>query len=707
MFLPILFLQQQLISFDFEVGSITGAVRKLSEVSGVKLSVEGVAKDETVFLHVDNRPLKEVLDELAKVTTSQWTARSDGGYRLVRPNSLIQQIKIAEASQRLEIVKAWQRESMKTNIGQPTSNLEAQYTDDLKAYRKAKGKYTSSDPAKFIKKALLAPLYSECVKRVDLAAIAKLQIDDRIVFSSSPTSRQLAFTQPINNALQKLNKILSLWRGHLENAGLRGKSVPVDSRQFESSVLNCNRSNATLPFARPLKSLVLSFSGRIYGSIFVTMALVNDLGQVVAAWTCDSVHVDPPRSSQNIKLAEIEHAIPQPPRISTRAFFEARQQGWQKKPGDLTEQEVSNALAPYFDDPVNHDFLNLGNQEFLSTLGATLRRSIIACVPDGQYLPYSEQSIERFANAGIGDATSSRISNAWVEFFPTKPASHWRNRGNREALARCAKGWREHRTIPMGDFALLVNEDATADSWIREFAQLMMPRARNDHSNSQVAHTSAKGMGPLLASLTDSQTRDLLTGKTIRYRNLRTNQRRYCESILFGVSAYRNIGGEATTQTGWEPTLELPTGLNDQMGITAKMIDEHYLIAHDTKEAPDNDIRETMALDNRPERFNGAELGCGNYARANRWMKFEFRTRRRFALKCYLTKGHYYCVDYYEPMQPDTGKRITVDQLSPSLLAKILKMNFSFNSRAVEYIGKDGQTWVRTETYKEPKQKKK
>ena len=113
-----------------------------------------------------------------------------------------------------------------------------------------------------------------------------------------------------------------------------------------------------------------------------------------------------------------------------------------------------------------------------------------------------------------------------------------------------------------------------------------------------------------------------------------------------------------------------------------------------------------MDLDKRAERFNGFGLRCGNYARANRWMKFDFRTRRRFALRCYLTKDHYYSVDYYEPMSPDKGQRLTVDQLQPSLVARIVKENLSFNSRPIKYI-KDGMTYVRWEKYIEPTKKKK
>ena len=703
MFLVSFVLVQQLISCDFEVGPISGAVRKLSEVSGVPLSVEGVAKNETVFLHVDSRPLQEVLDKLARVTTSQWNPNGNGGYTLIRPQSLIRRAEEIEFQQRLANVKKWQSQGPKPNdyeeplVGDLVSGYVTAYKENLKA----KPGYRSSKPAKYIEAALLLPLYLECRNRIDLAKIAQLRHDQRVVFSSSPTPRQTAFTQPIAS---KLNRSLGLLRKRLNEAGIRAKSVPVDPRKYEYSTFTGGQSNETLPFARPIKSVVLSFNYTSYDRILAIMSLLDDKRHVVAASLCDQFKASIPKDQPAIKLPEIESAFPLPSTLPTRAFRQASQESWRKKPGDPSNPEISQALAPFFIDPINNDFLKLGNQEFFSMLGPTTKRSIVACIPDGQQLRYEETSVKRFVEAKIGESSSSTVSENWIEFFPSNPVNHWGSRGNREALARCAKTWRARGKMEMRNVTQLLSGDAQSYPNIEEFAQLIMPAARNNHYNSQAAYTIYRGMGELLGSLTEPQIERLRHGSIIPYRELSKPQRGYCEAIVYGVPFHRVIGGDAIS---WEPTIELPNGLNDKVGITAKVIDEHYLVAHDPEEPPYDDIRETMELDERPERFNGAVLGCGNYAQANRWMKFDFRTRKRFALRCYLTKGHYYSVDYYEPISPDKGQRLTVDQLSPDLVAHIKKENRAFYSRAVRYIGPDGKTWVRTERYQEPKKKKK
>lgn len=706
MFLASLLLhQQQTISFDFEVGPIAGAVRKLSQVTGIPLSVEGIAKNETVFLHVENRPFQEVLDKIAKVTTSQWKPLGNGGYTLVRPESVIQQALASESRQRLDVIRAWQSEGAKPLVGPSLRELESKYTAELREHIKIKSGYRGTNPGKYIEKAFLVPLYCECIRRIEPAKIANLQFDERVVFSSSPTPRQIAFAQPIASKLDELNRILAGWRTRLEKAGIKTKPQAVDPRKYEYSYFNGGSANVTLPFARPVRSIVLSFNSTSYNRIVAILSLVDDKGKVVAALQCDaitsSLQTGPPASS----FPELEK-IPLPvASLPTRALREASLDKWQIKPTDLTNPEISKALAPYFNDPVNNDFLKLGNQEFFSILGPTVKRSVIACIPDGQMLRYELASVKQFANAEVGEYTSSVVSENWIEFFPKNPVDHWRSRGNREALARCAKTWNEKGTMAMRDVTELLPMDASYYPNIQEFAQLMMSSARNRNYNAQVAYTNYRGMGKLLGSLTGNQIKQLLHGSKILYRDLGKAQRTYCEAIVYGVPFHRVIGGDSALPSGWEPTLELPNGLLETMGITGQYIEEKYLLAHDANEPPINDLRETMELDARAERFNGAMLGCGNYARANRWMKFEFRTRRRFALRCYLTKGHYYSIDYYDPIQPDKGQRLTVDQLSPSLLAKILKMNRAFNSRSVQYIGKDGQTWVKTETYKESKKK--
>jgi len=473
---------------------------------------------------------------------------------------------------------------------------------------------------------------------------------------------------------------------------------------YEYSTFSGGQSNETLPFARPIKSVVLSFNSTSYDRILAIMSLLDAEGNVVAASLCDQLKTSLPKNQIAIKLPEIESAKPLAATLATRALCEASQESWRKKPGDLSNPEISQALAPFFSDPVNNDYLKLGNQEFFSTLGPTTKKSIVACIPDGQQLRYEESSVKRFVEANIGESTSSAVSENWIEFSPANPVNHWGSRGNREALARCANTWRERQKMEMRDVTQLLSGDAKSYPNIEEFAQLIMPAARNNHYNSQAAYTNYRGMGELLGSLTDTQIERLRDGSMIPYRELSKTQQSFCESIVYGVPFHRVIGGDALS---WEPTIELPNGLNDTMGITAKIINERYLVAHDPNEPPENDIRETMKLDERSERFNGAILGCGAYARANRWMKFEFRTRRRFALRCYLTKGHYYSVDYYDPIQPDTGKRLTVDQLSPALVAKIFKLNRSFNSRVVVTTDKDGNRRGRTETYIEAKKKKK
>ena len=678
------------------------------------LSVEGVAKNETVFLHVDNRPFKEVLDELAKVTTSQWNRNKSGGFTLTRLNFLIDQAVENENRQRLEIARTWYGDQVQKQSSLTNPQLLTQYSELIKKARKEKEHDQLATQAKIINQAFLQPLYRECLRGISVATVAKLQRGERVVYSSSPTPRQATFSRSIQSEIKKLNQGLQSWRTALGRAKLEGISIPVDPAQYEYSYPISDRSNSTLPFTRPVKSVVLTFSGMAYDNTFPALSLVDNLGRVVSASWFDPLAMNRRTQNSILSLPELKHVAlpeltslaPAPPRTATKAFRQASNSAWQIEPGDLSESEIGTALAPYFDDPINHDFLSFGNQEFLSILGENLHRSVIACIPDDQYFTYDERDVGRFVNGGIGDSTSSRISDSWVEFFPNSPAGHWRNRGNREALARCAKEWRNRGKIPMRDFLQLTNGISRTTSRIQAFAQLIMPQARHEHGNSQTGFTDAIGMAGLLGSLTDIQQRTLLKGKTIPYRDLGSEQRKYCESILYGVVADHVIGGFPKDLSRWDPTLELPNGIDDGAGITAQIIDEKYLIAHDQDKPSSDDVRETMKLDARPERFNGQVLGCGDYARANRWMKFDFRTRRRFALKCYLTKGHYYCVDYYEPMELDKGQRLTVDQLPPRLVAKIVKENPSFNSRPIKYT-KGGKNLVRWERYVEPKKKKK
>lgn len=691
--------QNPTISLDVEVGSIVTAVRKLSEVSDIPLKVEGVALNETVFLHVENQPIKDVLDKLAKVTTSQWVSDGRGGLTLQRPKPLIDEAVSEENRQRLDLVKKWQAGVDKPQNQTSLSDLEIQF-------KECKSDFGGAKAGKVIEEAFLQPFYKECLKRIDASTIAKIWLDDRVVFSSSPTPRQLPIDPSIKLRIKELNKSLALWRLHLKQAGLSIRPKPIEPSQFEFEIFRDHGSNGTLPFARPIKTIILTFTGGSYHTVKAVMSLVDDRGRVAAAALCGVLKVESHESQPEIDLPRLAN-MPAPAQyLPTRALCEATDREWNKSSNALTESEISKALAPYFDDPVNHDFLHLGNQEFLEAIGPAFHRSVIACVPDGQYMPYQEQSVANFVNARIGDDTSCAVTADWIEFFPTNAADHWRNRGHREVLARCAKTWREQGRLTMQDVVNLTPPGANSYSRLEEFAQLMMPSARHNHYNAQFAFTNFSGMRELLGSLSDGQLNALHSGAMIRYGDLSQSQRRACESIVYGSPANRMIGGKSANVNAWEPTLELPNGLNPKLGIRAKFVTEHYVIAHDPNEPPDKDIRETIGLDSRPERFNGQMLTCGNYARANRWMKFEFRTRQRFSLRCYLTRTHYYSVDYYEPMSPDKGQRLTVDQLPKDLVAQMEKQNHAFNSRIIMIRGADGQERMKVEKYQKPKRKK-
>ncbi len=673
-FWPIL-VHDPTISLDVEVGPITTLVRKLSEVSHTPLQVEGAAANETVFLHVQNRPLSEVLQHLAKVTYSEWQSSPSGGQVLVRPQALVDFWTKAYQNDRQKRFDYW-RQTIAVTPSQ--SSTLAEYMKECRAEENRDEAFHKR--LVMIQNTFLSPLLSKCLSCVDPTPISRLQEGERLVFTLDPNQLQRKLPHEAGQAFDEFKRSLAPWQAELRKLKFKPNLEPVTSVLYRNQYAYADQATSWLPFESEASRILLTFEVS-NDSLRVQMVLLDKKGRVVA-WLPTPYSTDwrtkvNPISNLVESIASM-HEIQ--PRVETRAFWTAHAAFVSLKQ-PVTNSEISRLLAPYFDDPVNHDFLNLGNQEFLDAVGPAIGRSVIACLPDQSALSWDQRDPKDYFRTLPSSERSQNLTENWLEIFPSEPFHHWNSRVDRQSATRFTREVRTGQPVRLATFASVLPQVRYYESaHLKSFLDYMNPDARNNNATGEWLANDFPGYRPLAISLTQDQWKTLHQGKTLEYSSLSNQQQQWCLDLLLSSPGAKYYGGRTPPGTpNLDPTFELANGLPHHLGITFESVDHEVWVAYDPENSREARPNHYIDFVDRPEIV--AETGglCGNYSRCNRSMLFEPRTWHRETLKFYLSPGHYHALDYYQPLSPDKGIRLKADQLSHRVLNRLRRDNPTFD----------------------------
>src|SRR5579862_3601445 len=94
----------QKVTFTCAATRATEAIARLSRLTGVTLSVQGLPADEMLVLRFEDEPLHMVMDKVAYAATGRWEADGSGFY-LDRPGTLIRTIEHEQRAARVAAIR--------------------------------------------------------------------------------------------------------------------------------------------------------------------------------------------------------------------------------------------------------------------------------------------------------------------------------------------------------------------------------------------------------------------------------------------------------------------------------------------------------------------------------------------------------------------------------------------------------------------------
>lgn len=705
------------ITFDYEVGSIGGALESLSKATKVPMRVVGPAAYETVFLHVENRPLQEIMDKVASAVHAEWSLSKDGVYTLNRTTKQITEAQNQDYQQRLAILKkelSRKSQSLALKYDQQTMGQvvkEFVKNSDRIDYLNNIEDEAKEDPSNEIQKleernavlALYDPterVFARCIKDLDLATIVNLHVGQTVAFASKPNSVQLQLPSSALVAMDRLQADQLECARELRKYPTKIKYGDTVSRyEADAQVTQAkvteydltSRGNfeRSVPYLTKPSYALLSVTRSDYVSYDFNLKFFDMQGNLLLTLTYRPFEWEDYFNSEapvNVRLKS-----PQPSEITELLA------GLCGRDAMPQWQNFRFALNPFLADPNHRDMLWPTNQETLSSIAKAYRKSVIVCLPDEMVMDLgtsrwivSKEGDEEdgWANYGRGSITRKE-SEGWVEFVPRNTFEHWLKKANRKAIDSLAKAIRGNGKGSMNDFLLT---QVTDSGWLvpdaaKDFHSFLYPRLTKpfEFLTPKVAPYTDYSVTPnaafisLMLSLTSEQYGVLEHGHKISYRELSLNQIELAQRIVFGDLA--NLWEGGTPPSPWaaySPTLELPNGVLHGAGLSMEIAyDDLCMMYPRQPDIEDPTFCSVLDLVERKEI-------CHEFVSFNCWtdapklpkandFRYEFRKRKRITLKCFLTPGHYIAADFNEPMNMEKVRRYELEELPPNYLTKLKK----------------------------------
>ena len=685
------------ITLNVEVGSIQHAVEELSRVSHVKMRVVGPAVRDTVYLHIEDRPLQEVLDNFANAVEGQWKLGQDGSYTLSRDYAKLAAQDKEERTKTLAKLEEWRT---KITAGLDQSYAPASLDKIMSEYRVISvhdGEENSPEDSSAVQARRsyldqcipMGRAIARCIAKLDLS---KAILDDgtkSVKFAINANSMQMPLPSGSVEAMAKLRNETNAWIQELQKHPApkkkKGKDDDTDDSQIEKDwyqpdpndtpeeqeqkserLAMQNAWERTRPMTEGPTNAVISFENSYGNSFLCTLSFYGDRGNLVAR---HSSYVDYSFGRSFDEKKKISRDVE--PSADTRAlwtFYNQTEEYSEAKP----PAEAIQAMQRYYNDPINNDPLRIGNQELLDSIAKSKGKSVIACLPDSTLAAYQQDfSTDKFLKVIERAETKVQESDRWIEIEPTDRKQHWYCRLDRQSMANFSKEYRRAGKVDMSLFVPLECGEFgyPAESNLGGFIKEMMTK------NEWFGTPNSSCYNHLFLSLSDRQWARMQRGEIIPYRELTEGQLQLISKIAFREFEYGYYGGEAPSQLAkHDPTFELPNGILGGGGLGGEIVYDELLVTHQNPPDPKEEKYERSGINlaERKEKYKSMPSMCGMRSYIPKSSLFEFRKQKRYSLKVHLSPGHYYVGDFIEPLPPSNGsRRYRYEELQPTMISRI------------------------------------
>lgn len=456
----------QPVSLQFAAGRTKDCVDLLAK-NGVRLSVDEDLAAEPIIVRVKDKPLRRVMDAMADALGGTWSEQP-GGYKLIVDKDLAaaeqaaiqaelrraMESGLAETLARMKPVD-WSGEAGHKVVQDEVSKLK-KIVEDIKSQSDTPpgmkvtvfaGGSTDQSPAH--------DLLRSIVSSMTLDELLEIPYDETVVFSSSPTARQVRFRSSIGPALSKYVTAHNAMANAVAQAkkdipeGINLKSATLDTKPIEGGIqkvlLSVRRDESGRNFSLSLK--IADRAGKIVGT---GSSWINALPETLEAAPADlglgesaSQIVEVAPASRELAVALSEHVASgkfSNVMVSSRAGgppAKVRLLGSDgTSDGPLSAEARQLAAHPDRVDP-----LSLAPGELTAALADKLQTDLVAVLPDAAVMAAGQMFSEGQVAFGRIPAYLDRAGAAAAKkdgFLIVEPQNHvearW-NRVSRPALA--------------------------------------------------------------------------------------------------------------------------------------------------------------------------------------------------------------------------------------------------------------------------------
>jgi hypothetical protein len=679
----------------------------LTKATGVKFEVSKQLENDVLLLHVENKPLDEVMRKLAEADSAEWEAAGEG-FRLTRSTRLIEQLRKERHAHDVEQL----RERLGPMLDSVRVTLTSKkFAEMVKESTKIREKFDSEDTK--LPKAERVPiekrlreldsLFPTCrllgavLAEIGVDALADIPIGERVVWSNRPTSVQRALSRKSMLALARFPSEHAF--SVTELIAMMPKSeIPPDSdlnelKKYASAVYGSAFITVEMPSPqegeRPLGApdrmlVVIRRDGGADYSIQINATDARN--RKVLSVTADSLFAD--REYEEPEMPEGSGKPVQPggepvvqwsPISRLLLKEEARIQGADSSIVQPAKRQPADpALVDWLVNPEINEPLSMGATDVLLAAAKHKSVNVAACVPDvlAWYERYFDTAAMKVSDISDyltkGHDLFADVKDGWLITRPNWPLDEQEARIDRGAMGNLL------RIIARDGISNLEAESVyLTRTTSSAFPMMTLAPARLlGGGRGNLPGSPRPELLRLYGMMTPAQKKKLAGGNLVTFAELNAPQRRQASHIIYQDpedDEYRGapaFGSGDTSNTAMEPTDLAPNGLFASLGIRARVISQPLIYLVDPLEIGRQQSMMVLMPDQTPKR----EEGMNYKVPVAGWDKVlaYVRTRSGMQIDVDICVGTMVSAKFYERMPPYDKAPVPISELPASVRQYVL-----------------------------------
>jgi hypothetical protein len=549
------------VSLTMKAADAVKVVKKLEELIGQTLFVDGAVRREILLLRVDNVPVAELLKRIAKVAGAEWVRREDG-LHLVRSDALARQQQREEIARKAELIRkqlAEARKAIGDDVTPAAAEAWAKRMIQMADQRDLQNGLVDSSLAQE-KMAMGAPagrLLLDILAGFPAEEIASVPINIPRTYATTPTKVQSRLPATALAAIQKFGGHYKTWTDAIEM--VRGERHQGDIFS-PGSIYQLYGQSFEGQLGKVL--LVIRRDPRV-GMIHATVKIANSEGKFLGSHTLRLLRE---RSVMPVSVFAGAASIGEDIEFSEEAKQILKEMDAAVKrvaAPSRSRRFVEKMLRPEELDP-----LSFVVSDVILGMGKAKKLSVVACLPDSAYDDIQYAALASVLNTDSAYRAIAQNQHCtvleidgWLEITPYWPVEARIIRLDRLELGKLLRVSHANGYFALDDLGAFT-QSTPLDAFSR-IAALSLSCAVPEDSGAII-----NTWFPLIrmyGGLEKADRQSLELGGKLYFSRMTPSQRREAEKAVYGytLNLFTTSGAELSPayDLAAEPTEYLPDGI--------------------------------------------------------------------------------------------------------------------------------------------------